>query len=135
MSGPVKSFADLWKYLLLQDAEMVALVGSNIYERHVSDCSGVKYPAASIHLPEEEKQSGVWRGLAQMDAWAESKDVAAQIAARFEAVFGAEHFNFLPSGMGIKVKALVFRGRFDAPREEDTGMYHKGSRWAIAWTE
>ena len=135
MSGPVKSFADLWRALCLADAELKALVGTSVYERHVSDCAGVTYPAASIHLPDEVKRSGVWSGIAQMDAWADSKDIAAQIEARFEALFLKENLTVMPSGEGIKVKALVFLGRFDAPKEPDTGMFHKGSRWAIAWAE
>ena len=135
MSGPVKCFGDLWKSLCQQDAELVALVGTSIYEHHVSESSGVVHPAASLHVPEEAKDSGIWKGAAQMDAWASSKDVASRIAARFEAIFRKENLTQMPSGMGIKVKALVFLGRFDAGKEAETGQYHKGSRWAIAWTE
>lgn len=135
MSGPVKSFADLWRSVCLADAALVALVSDHVYERHVSDVAGVLYPAASIHIPDEGKRNGIWFATVQMDAWATSKDIAAQIAARFMALFHPENITMPMTGQGIKLKNITFLGRFDLPKEPDTGMYHKGSRWAIAWTE
>jgi hypothetical protein len=136
VSGPVKSFADLWRAICLADTELVALIGDRAYTSHISDVTGPVYPAASIYIPEEPKRAGVWYPpIVQMDAWATSKDVAAQIEARFEALFRPENIVMPMQGQGVKVKNIRFRGRFDAPREPDTGMYHCGSRWEIAWTE